>query len=96
MRNLNLRVLLVSAVVSLILAGCGGVMSTPEPTAIPSPTPKPTEVSPTAAPSPTATSETLSVAPDFTLKQSGGGTFTLSEQLARGPVVLAFFRRGGG
>lgn len=49
-----------------------------------------------ATETPASTSEMLSVAPDFTLKQSGGGTFTLSKQLARGSVVLAFFRRGGG
>jgi peroxiredoxin len=36
------------------------------------------------------------VAPDFTLERSGGGSLTLSEQLAQGPVVLVFFQRGGG
>jgi hypothetical protein len=36
------------------------------------------------------------VALDFTLERAGGGTLTLSEQLAQGPVVLAFFQRGGG
>jgi hypothetical protein len=37
----------------------------------------------------------LQVAPDFTLPQVSGGEFTLSEQLARGPVVLVFFQRCG-
>ncbi len=30
-------------------------------------------------------------APDFTLPTAGGGSFTLSEALADGPVVLVFF-----
>jgi hypothetical protein len=32
------------------------------------------------------------VAPDFTLLQADGRTFTLTEQLAHGPVVLVFLR----
>lgn len=36
------------------------------------------------------------VAPDFTLEQAGGDMFTLSEQLAQGPVVLVFIHSGGG
>ena len=35
------------------------------------------------------------IAPDFTLERASGGTFALSEQLAQGPVVLAFFQKGG-
>jgi peroxiredoxin len=31
-------------------------------------------------------------APDFTLKSTDGKEFSLSEQMARGPVVLAFFK----
>jgi len=31
-------------------------------------------------------------APDFELKTLGGKRFSLSEELARGPVVLAFFK----
>lgn len=35
-------------------------------------------------------------APDFALAQAAGGTFALSEHLARGPVVLVFVNSGGG
>lgn len=35
------------------------------------------------------------IAPDFTLKQAGGGAFTLTEQLTEGPVVLVFFQKCG-
>ncbi len=57
MRNVSLKMLLVSLIASLILAGCGGgATPTPEPTAIPSPTPKPTE-EPTATPEPSPTPE---------------------------------------
>jgi hypothetical protein len=37
----------------------------------------------------------LQVVPDFTLPQVSGGELTLSEQLARGPVVLVFFQKCG-
>jgi hypothetical protein len=50
----------------------------------------------TNTPAPTPALAIPEVAPDFTLKRTGGGTFTLSEQLAQGPVVLVFFQRGGG
>jgi hypothetical protein len=49
----------------------------------------------TADESPSPDPATLQVAPDFTLPQVSGGEFTLSEQLARGPVVLVFFQRCG-
>lgn len=55
-------------------------------------------VPPTAYPSalPTPTPElSLSSELDFTLERAGGGTFTLLEQLTRGPVVLVFFQRCG-
>jgi peroxiredoxin len=35
---------------------------------------------------------TASAAPDFTLKGINGSTFSLKDALARGPVVLAFFK----
>jgi hypothetical protein len=36
------------------------------------------------------------LAPDFTLEQASGGTFTLVEQLTSGPVALVFVQSGGG
>lgn len=59
----------------------------PTATVLPSPVPATaTSVPPAAA---------LQVAPDFTLPRADGSTFTLSKQLARGPVVLVFFQVGG-
>lgn len=46
---------------------------------------------PTLAPRP----EVPEVAADFTLRQAGGGSFTLEEQLEEGAVVLVFFERCG-
>jgi hypothetical protein len=73
------------------------------PLPIPIPTTESPVMSPTSipatetpAPSPTPALAIPSIAPDFTLAQSGGGTFVLTEQLAQGPVVLVFFQRGGG
>jgi hypothetical protein len=77
--------------------------ATPEPSPLPTPTPTaaPSALSPlpmpaTEMPSPGPVVAIPEIAPDFTLEQSGGGTLTLSEQLAQGPVVLVFFQRGGG
>jgi hypothetical protein len=70
-------------------------LPTPRPTAAPSilsPLPLPA----TEMPSPDPVVAIPEIGPDFTLEQSGGGTRTLSEQLAQGPVVLVFFQRGGG
>lgn len=50
----------------------------------------PLPASPVSTPTPVAAR-----VPDFTLERAGGGTFTLSEQLAQGPVVLVFFQRCG-
>jgi cytochrome oxidase Cu insertion factor (SCO1/SenC/PrrC family) len=66
------------------------------PTQMPIATPASVSV-PTSVPadepvSPLRTSA-LETAPDFTLEQSDGSAFTLSEQLAQGPVVLVFFQR---
>ena len=77
--------------------------ATPEPSPLPTPTPtaapsilSPLPVPATEMPSPDPVVAIPEIAPDFTLEQSGGGTLTLSEQLAQGPVVLVFFQRGGG
>jgi len=74
----------------------------PEPPTSPLPTPaaetlntSPIPAPATEAPYPTSALVLPEVAPDFTLEQTGGGAFTLSEQLAQGPVVLVFFRIGG-
>jgi hypothetical protein len=48
---------------------------------------------PTSTPRPEP--EVPEVAPDFTLNRAGGGSFTLSEQLEEGPVVLVFFEKCG-
>jgi hypothetical protein len=54
-----------------------------------------TYVVPASMPSPTPNLAIPEVAPDFTLQRSNGGKFTLSEQLAQGPVVLVFFQKCG-
>ena len=67
-----------------------------EATPIPTDTPVPATASPDEPPSTTATDLALpEIAPDFTLDRAGGGKFTLSEQLAQGPVVLVFFQKCG-
>ncbi len=55
-------------------------------------TPPPT---PTKAPLSTVALGVAEQAPDFTLEQAGGGTFTLAEQLTEGPVVMVFFQKCG-
>jgi len=60
------------------------------------PVPSPILAPATEMPPPTPALAIPKVAPDFTLQRSGGGTLTLSEQLAQGPVVLVFFQSGGG
>lgn len=51
---------------------------------------------PTAIATVASASPALERAPDFSLPQGGGGWFALSEQLARGPVVLVFLHHVGG
>jgi hypothetical protein len=55
----------------------------------------PTAAPPTMPPSPLPTLA-FKAAPDFTLTRSDGSAFTLSEQLAQGPVVLILMQSGGG
>ena len=67
------------------------------PTLAPSSTPSPSPSVAAEVSTPlTVTSATplAGVAPDFTLIGAHGIQVTLSEQLARGPVVLVFFQRG--
>lgn len=56
------------------------------------PIPSPMTAPATEPPSPLPTLASKD-APDFTLERSDGSAFTLSEQLAQGPVVLVFFQR---
>ncbi len=75
-------------------------LATPFTSPIPTPTTEPTIFSPTPVPATETPAPTLvlvlpKVAPDFTLERAGGGTLTLAEQLAQGPVVLVFFQRCG-
>jgi uncharacterized lipoprotein len=51
---------------------------------------------PAVTPSPSPESSLPEIAPDFTLPQAAGPDFNLARQLAQGPVVIAFFRQGGG
>jgi hypothetical protein len=70
----------------------------PTATAIP-PTPEATSTAtrvPTPTANPTAVPTLPETAPDFTLRGAKGVRITLSEQLAKGPVVLVFFTSGGG
>lgn len=63
-----------------------------------SPVPAATEaasVPPTPIPTLPGMQSDLVSAPDFTLTEAGGSSFTLSNQLTSGPVVLVFFQRCG-
>jgi uncharacterized lipoprotein len=65
-----------------------------------SPLPEPSAASPIPTPTPEAQLPdgvtNPQVAPHFSLPQAGGGRVGMSDQLARGPVVLVFFQRVGG
>lgn len=74
----------------------------PTPLPVTAPTARPTATAALGLSSPIPVTETLlpavavpEIAPDFSLLLAGGGAFTLTEQLARGPVVLAFFQMVG-
>lgn len=85
----------------------GSAMPTPTPVPSTPPPTTPSTARPTATAAPTLVSPiptiemvspsaaALESAPDFTLPRADGSTFTLSKQLARGPVVLVFFQVGG-
>lgn len=73
---------------------------TPFTSSLPAPTTAAVAQSPLPAPAtetpyPAPTLALPEVAPDFTLERAGGSPLTLSEQLAKGLVVLAFFQRSG-
>ncbi len=69
--------------------------TSPIPTPMPTPIPLPlTDLSPLSPPTPPMQA-IPEIAPDFTLARASGGSFTLSEQLAQGPVVLVFFQKCG-
>jgi cytochrome oxidase Cu insertion factor (SCO1/SenC/PrrC family) len=68
------------------------VLATRMPAATPASVSAPT-TAPTAGPASPLPTSALKTAPDFTLERSDGSAFTLSEQLAHGPVVLVFFQR---
>ncbi len=61
----------------------------------PATSPIPTAMPAAEMPAPTPAPVLPEVAPDFTLERAGGGSLTLTEQLAQGPVVLIFFQRCG-
>jgi len=64
-------------------------------TSSPIPTSAPACPLPTQEPTSVPTVTIPAFAPDFTLRRADGGTFTLTEQLVQGPVVLVFFHRHG-
>lgn len=67
----------------------------PIPTPMPTPIPLPlADLSPLSPPTPPVQA-IPEIAPDFTLDRANGGSFTLSEQLTQGPVVLVFFQKCG-
>ena len=69
-------------------------LAPPNTSPILTPTPVPT-TEPSPLPSPSPALALFEIAPDFTLERVGGGEFTLTDQLAQGPVVLVFFQKCG-
>ncbi len=65
----------------------------PTPTRAPASAACPTQAAQSPLPTPERTIP--EVAPDFALERASGDSFTLAEQLAKGPVVLVFFHRHG-
>ena len=87
-------------VAALALPGAQSPIATLVTSPLPAPTIESPVASPTPAPAPELPTPTPTLvlpeaAPDFTLERAGGGTLTLAEQLAQGPVVLVFFQRCG-
>ena len=84
---------------AIMVAGCASGPASAASAVVAETIPAPTTARDDTAAEPTAapTAASHDVAPDFTLERAdGGGTFTLYEQLATGPVVLTIIDTGIG